>query len=65
MPESTSKSGEGYTNFATFCMLIKLIINHLYGCRILELSNRLFLLCLRANAEEKVKILRLIASDYV
>lgn len=35
------------------------------GCKILELSNRLFPLYLRSNAEEKARILRLIASNYV
>jgi len=35
------------------------------GCKILELSNRLFPLYLRSDAEDKARILRLIASNYV
>jgi len=34
------------------------------GCRILELSNRLFPLYLRSDNEDKARILRLIASNY-
>ena len=35
------------------------------GCKILELSNRLFPLYLRSDTEDKARILRLIASNYV
>jgi hypothetical protein len=35
------------------------------GCRILELSNRLFPLYLRSDTMDKARILRLIASNYV
>ncbi|RKX22164.1 MAG: hypothetical protein DRP35_02645 [Candidatus Zixiibacteriota bacterium] len=35
------------------------------GCKILELSNRLFPLYLRSDPEEKARILRLIASNYL
>jgi len=34
------------------------------GCKILELSNRLYPLYLRSDAEDKARILRLIASNY-
>jgi len=34
------------------------------GCKILELSNRLFPLYSRSDAEDKARILRLIASNY-
>ncbi len=34
------------------------------GCKILELSNRLFPLYLKSDAEDKARILRQIASNY-
>ena len=35
------------------------------GCKILELSNRLFPLYLRLDSDDKARILRLIASNYL